>query len=146
MDYAAAAALGLFLEERHDVDVPAMLADPIDPQTGEYLAIDQGFDPTDAHLLHVLTVNRGSGSAVHDVGQKFRDQELIDGGLETFFREEVRFAVRDLTERGDVEQLSTSAAPNAADRTQADVEVGYFNAAQQQRRALPIPTARRLPR
>jgi hypothetical protein len=79
-----------------------MLADPVDVKTGEYLSIIRSYDPTDAAVLTALGTVRGSGSAVLEVGHKLASYPRVDEGLDTFFREEVAFALRHLTDDGQI--------------------------------------------
>jgi hypothetical protein len=85
-----------------NVEPIPFLADPIDPVTGEFLSIEQGFWPVDAQVVTAIRTQKGSGSAVADVGQNYRSAPLVDGQLENFFRQETVLALKHLTDSGDV--------------------------------------------
>jgi hypothetical protein len=80
----------------------AMLADPLDPVTLEYLSIERGFDPVDAAVVTAVRTKRESGSAVEDVGQRYQDHPRVDEHLEQFMREETRIALEHLTDAGEI--------------------------------------------
>ena len=84
----------LFLPEVY-VDTtgpPGILADAIDPETGEYLSLTRGFDPTDAAVLTALRTIRATGSAVENVGHRFVDMELVGPDSPSFLEQEARRA------------------------------------------------------
>lgn len=116
----------------------AMLADPIDPATGELLSIERGFDPVDAAVINVMRTVRGSGSAVEDVGQRFGDATHINPKLEAFLREEVRIAFEPLVNAGQVsiEQVSLETID-----TEAGLLVVYKNIPANKQRSTFLPLA-----
>jgi hypothetical protein len=52
---------------------PAILADQIDPATGEYLSIVDSATIADGLVVHLLRTQRGSGAAVLSFGQRYRE-------------------------------------------------------------------------
>lgn len=56
---------------------PIVLADDIDPNTGEFLSFD-GVHPVDAHLRYQFQIEAGSGAAVGRTGHRFKDIKTID--------------------------------------------------------------------
>lgn len=114
----------------------AILADPIDPATGEYLSIARGFDPADAAVFVALTTVRRSGSAVENVGQRFADHKLIDGEIAPFLREEVRLALKSLIDRGAVTLDRVIVEPSG---DTANIFVEYTNVARQKRQLVQLP-------
>lgn len=122
-----------------DGDVVAMLADPIDPISGDYLSIERGFDPVDAAMLTAFRTERASGSAVENVGQRFRDKTHVDSQLDSFFREEVRLTSKDLVDPGDVEIEDVQ----VVDVGNGGVElfVKWTNVARQKSQSARLPTS-----
>lgn len=116
------------VEQRFPVSVPAMLADPIDLQTGELLSIERGYDPTDGAVFTAFRTVRASGSAVPDVGQQFHKHQFVDPQLEPFLKQETAFALRRLVEQRQVEVRSATVQQG---KDWADLAVKYFNRAQQ---------------
>ncbi len=114
----------------------AMLADPIDPATGELLSIERGFDPVDAAVINVMRTVRGSGSAVEDVGNRFVDAKKITPSLEAFLREEVRLAFAELVAANQVrlEEVRLETLD-----TEAGLLVAYTNVPAEQARKAFLP-------
>jgi hypothetical protein len=112
-----------------------MLADPVDPVTGELLSIERGFDPTDAAVITALRTRRGSGSAVEDVGHQFASAKLITPQLESFFREEVRLALDHLT---STRQISLVRVEYLELDTDVELQIHFFNIARNEARMLPL--------
>jgi hypothetical protein len=116
--------------------VIAMLADPIDVATGEYLSIERGFDPTDAAFLNCMRTVRGSGSAVESVGQNFADHTHVDPQLEPFMREEVRLASKDLVDAGDLEIQTVTVTPLGDG---AETYIEWLNLARSKAQGVRLP-------
>lgn len=81
---------------------PGILADPIDPKTGEYLSIVKGFDPIDAQVLLALTVKRASGAAVLEDGQSYSEIKKIDDSATSLIESKTRTTLGRLTDRRDI--------------------------------------------
>jgi hypothetical protein len=116
--------------------VVAMLADPIDVATGDYISIERGFDPTDAAFLTCMRTVRGSGSAVENVGQRFSDHTHVDPQLEPFMREEVRLASKDLVDAGDLELQTVMVTPKD---DSAEIYVEWLNVARNKAQSAKLP-------
>jgi hypothetical protein len=114
----------------------AMLADPIDPATGELLSIERGFDPTDAAVINAVRTVRGSGSAVEDVGHQFGSATHITPKLEISLREEARLALENLTSSKQIVMQEVSVQ---TEDTEAGVLLVYENVAKGERRELGLP-------
>lgn len=114
----------------------AMLADPIDPSTGELLSIERSFDPTDLAVFTALRTVRDSGSAVEGVGQRFGDAKHVTVQLETFFREEVRLALEHLVA---ARQIYVEAVEVVTAETAAEVRIAYWNVARALVRNVALP-------
>jgi hypothetical protein len=128
-------AVALLLSNQRQGEPPGILADAIDLETGEYLSIERSYDPTDAAVLAALGTVRDSGSAVQDVGQRFHEHPLIDDRLELFFRQEVDFALRNLTRSGQV-RLERVAVTTGDDW--AELSVFYTNVSAQKTRTASV--------
>jgi hypothetical protein len=118
---------GLFVPVLYvEPDEPiAMLADPIDFETGELLSIERGFHPVDADVITSLRTERATGSAVQDVGQRFRDMTHIDEKSPAFIREETRIALQHLL---DAREVELSITPVAEGDT-GELQLAYKNLA-----------------
>lgn len=133
---AGVSPAGFFVPVVHvDPDEPiAMLADPIDFETGELLSIERGFDPVDAAVITALRIERGSGSAVEDVGQQYRKATHVDPALPALLREETRLALEHLVDAGDI---TFAVEPVTAD-DYADLQIRYQNVARQRENKLNL--------
>lgn len=81
---------------------PGILADAIDPETGEYLSISRGIDPVDEQVLVALTLRRRSGAAVMDDGHEFDQIRKVDDSARTVIDAETRRALSRLAGNGDI--------------------------------------------
>lgn len=106
-------------------DPPAILADAVDPQTGEYLSISRGMDPVDQQVLIALTLKKGSGAAVADDGQEFEKIRKVDESSSRLIDAEARRALARLVQQRDIRVRSV--LPNS-DSDWAEVVVNYENA------------------
>lgn len=114
-----------------------ILADAIDPSTGEYLSLERGFDPTDADVLDALSTVRDSGAAVLGKGQRFRSATHITPALAVFFAEETREALRRLIESRQIRLLETRVREDGD--VGAELEVRYVNLARAEDRTARLP-------
>ena len=110
---------------------PGILADAIDPVTGEYLSISRGFDPTDAAVLSSLTIQRASGSAVSDVGQRYRDLQILDDGASQYISAETARALKPLV---DSRQIKVESVEPIIGTDWAEAKIAYQNIPRRERR------------
>lgn len=59
---------------------PAILADRIDPLTGDYASLLRGHALADGFAIEALRVRRGTGAAVRDLGNRLRAITHIEAG------------------------------------------------------------------
>lgn len=105
---------------------PGILADAIDPTTGEYLSISKGMDPIDAQMILALSVKRASGASVSEDGQTFFEIKKIDESTPSLIEARTRNSTKRLTERGDV--AFAALAPFADSASQSgSVAIQYRN-------------------
>jgi hypothetical protein len=104
----SAASFGAPTEFVSPAKPPAILADNIDPATGEYLSILSGIHPVDSHVITALRTHRGSGVSVMATGQRFRDVRKVDDAFARRIQDECEIALAHLIERRDIrlEKLS----------------------------------------
>lgn len=80
MPYAGSTPLGYYVETVEDesaLPVP-ILADYIDPDTGDIIRLNEGRMPIDAAIIEGIRVDRGTGAAVLEVGQTLRKVRHTD--------------------------------------------------------------------
>jgi len=56
----------------------AILADRIDPYTGDFASLFASRPLADAFAIEALTVQRGTGAAVRDLGNRFREVSHVE--------------------------------------------------------------------
>jgi len=81
---------------------PVILADLIDPATGDYASLIDSAEPTDAAVQLTFTVERNTGAVARNHGHSFRTlrhQDELDEATALSLAEE---AVRHLLDAGDV--------------------------------------------
>jgi hypothetical protein len=104
-----------------------ILADAIDPVTGELLSLTRSYDPTDGALVTALRTVRGSGSAVREVGQRYQDIEFINDQTSLLLRQESARTLGLLTDSNQVSVLSVKDLELGPDGR--NVEIRYKNLA-----------------
>lgn len=117
---------------------PPILAERIDPTTGEVLSILEGEDPTDAALLWQLRVRQGSGAALGDNGNRLHLITKATEGAPIQIADEGRRVTDKFRARGDVDEVVvTGSTPGGSTAIKALV-VQYRNTHTAAKRGLPI--------
>jgi hypothetical protein len=110
-----------------ELPAPAILADKIDPHTGDFASLTTGYGIADGLALFLLSVQRGSGSAVRGFGQRFREITHVDAqaphSYEAFVREALDPGIRSGTLR--FERVSVTV--DEGDPTQLNPQVDYVD-------------------
>ena len=106
---------------------PAILADDIDPATGELRSILRGIDPVDSQVVTRARTRRGSGASVAGVGHRFHDIDKVDEQVVMRARHEAELAFADLVERRDIriDDIQAEEAPGRGDG--ANLFMAYTN-------------------
>lgn len=104
-------------------DEPAIvLADDIDPNTGEFLSFD-GVHPVDAHVRYQFQVEAGTGAALGRAGNRLREIQYIDDSTADGLRFEIK---RIFTQLGpDWAVLKAANSEAKAVRVEADPTTQY---------------------
>ena len=79
-----------------------LLADNIDPQTGDFASLFVGIDPIDAQVINAVKIVRGSGASVTEDGMRLVDIRKIKDDTEDDIRNEVRRALSRLIQNQDI--------------------------------------------
>jgi hypothetical protein len=98
----SAASFGAPVEFVSPSKPPAILADDIDPATGELRSILRGIHPVDSHVVTALRTERGSGVSVMATGQRFKDVRKVDDAFARRIQDECEIALSTLIARGDI--------------------------------------------
>lgn len=110
--------------------IPVIMADKIDPMTGEFESLLSGRDPVDAQVLYMMTIAAGSGAAVMNKGQRFADVTHIGDEIARVLDSVTRQTLENLSRRGDifiqsVEVITADPGINPADF--AEIQLKYLN-------------------
>jgi hypothetical protein len=105
----------------------SLLSDNVDPQSGDLCSFSRGVDPVDAAVLYALMVNRGSGPAVTDVGQRFALVKKMDESAQRTFEGYAREALSRLVAAGDIEILSMRWINFLPSQQIGELEINYKN-------------------
>ena len=89
-----------FVDPAHPLGV---LADKLDPNTGELLSLIAGRDPVDAAIAYQFRLRRASGAAVLEDGQAFEAIRKNTDSAPAELRFEAERVMRPFVERGDAE-------------------------------------------
>jgi hypothetical protein len=120
---------------------PGILADAIDPTTGEYLSIRQGMHPIDAQVLLAMSVERKSGASVMDDGQDFKTVRKVDEQAQSLIEAKTRLILKRLIDNNDIAIIALTAV------AAADTQSGYtaFQYRNLRQRRSPVRTLHILP-
>jgi hypothetical protein len=113
---------------------PAVLADNIDPSTGELLSILSGIHPVDSHVITRLRTQRASGVSVMNVGHEFAQIRKVDDAFVKRVTNAVENLFADLIERGDIKLPKVAVVE---DGDTGHVWFQYINMRTQRRRKKP---------
>mgnify|MGYP006921458222 CR=1 FL=1 len=106
---------------------PPILADRINPKTGDVMSLLEGDDPTNAAIQWQATVRQGSGAALGDNGNRLH---LITKGTEdapTRIADEGRRIMSKFITRGDVSEVAVTGDVVGGSTATASLAISYFN-------------------
>jgi hypothetical protein len=78
---------------------PAILADDIDPMTGEFRSLFRGMHPVDGMVVVALRTQRATGASVPDVGNQLATIDRVDDALPQRMKFEIQSALTPLVKR-----------------------------------------------
>lgn len=116
-----------FALQQHAVSEPppAILADLIDPATGEFLSLVDSATIADGLVVHLLRTQRGSGAAVLSYGQRFRELTHVTTESPELVESMVREALRPASDAGIVRFDQIEAEVDATDGSQLNAGIEY---------------------
>lgn len=103
----------------------AILADLIDPATGDYRSIVDSATIADGLVVHLLRTQRGSGAAVLEFGQRFRELRNVTEESPELVESMAREALEPARVAGVVKFKQIEAEVDANDRTQVNTGIQY---------------------
>ncbi|HEY4120897.1 MAG TPA: hypothetical protein VGM56_23700 [Byssovorax sp.] len=114
---------------------PAILADDVDPMTGEYRSILRGVHPVDGMVVVALRTQRGTGAAVPDVGSDLAALDKVDDTLPQRIKFEIQAALASLVKQ---RLIRIDAIVTAADGDAASAYCEYTNLQTQKAQRVPV--------
>lgn len=79
---------------------PAILADDIDPETGDFRSLLSGVHPVDGMVVTAFRTRRGSGASVENVGHRFHEITHVNIDIDARIRYEYERTLSVLVKRG----------------------------------------------
>lgn len=105
----------------------ALLADWIDPTTGELVTLRRAPHPVDAAIAWQFTAVRRTGAAVMEQGQRFKDTRKAEVGAELRLRYEVEQLVAPFVSAGDIRVRKIEVHVGVEARDTAAIYFAYTN-------------------
>lgn len=109
----------------------AILADDIDPATGEFRTITRSAKLSDSLVSYLMSIQRGSGAAVRSFGHRLREIRQVEDQSVELVVSYLRQALEPATRAGMIRIDRVTATVNASDPTQIDPVVEYVDLLEQ---------------
>jgi len=104
---------------------PAILADEIDPETGDFASLTRSRAIADGMVLYLTKVERGSGAGVLNRGHRLREVRHVDEQAPELIESHVREALSPAVESGTIRFESIGYEVDDRDGTQTNGEVRF---------------------
>jgi len=106
---------------------PVILADKIDPQTGEFASLVDGRTVAEGLVQHLLTVQRRTGASVRGFGHRLREIRHVDEHAAELVESYVREALQPGVDSGTIRLNRVEAEEDAEDPTQVNATIEYLD-------------------
>lgn len=104
---------------------PVILADAIDPTTGDFSSLIESASLADAFAIEAIRVQRGSGASVRDTGNRYREITHVESNAAEVVGSMTREAFADAERAGVAELVDVSIEPDAADPSELNTVIEY---------------------
>ena len=120
---------------------PAILADKIDPDTGDFLSIVEGWGIVDGAVIHAMRVERGTGASVRETGNRFKTVRHVEEQNAELLESLAEEALRPLIDQGMARLDGFAAETEEGDGTQQNTELQYVDlvTAKPNKRSFTVP-------
>ena len=112
-------------EQNERTAPPAILADDIDPDTGDFRSITSSARIADGMVVHALRTQRGTGAAVRELGQRWREITHVDDQSPELVESLTREALQLARDAGVVRLVSAAAQVDEQDPSQVNHEIKF---------------------
>lgn len=106
---------------------PPILAERIDPKTGDLASILEGDDPIDAAIQWQATIRQGSGAALGSNGNRLHLITKATEDAPTRIADEGRRILQKFVDRGDASDIAVEGDVVGGSTATAALQVTYFN-------------------
>lgn len=106
---------------------PPILAERIDPKTGDLATILEGDDPTDASIQWQATIRQGSGAALGNNGNRLHTITKATEDAPTRIADEGRRIMAKFVDRGDVRDVVVAGDVVGGSTATTALQVTYTN-------------------
>lgn len=114
---------------------PAILADLVDPVTGDFASLTRSAGIADGMVQFLTSVQRGSGACVRSFGQRFREVTHNDERASETLQSFVVEALQPAVDSGTVRFERISSVPDSEDATQVNNVVEFVDLLADQKNA-----------
>lgn len=104
---------------------PAILADKIDAVTGEFLSLLEGHTIADGFATEALRIQRATGAAARDLGNRFRELTHVDDKSLEQVESMARDAFKPAEEAGVARLIRVTREPDETDPSQINTAVEF---------------------
>ena len=104
---------------------PLILADKIDPLTGDLASLLEGADLATAFAVEAMRIQRGTGSAVRDTGNRYHELTHVEAETPSLVEGMTLEAFEDAARAGIAELVSVEASVDDVDPSQTHTVVEF---------------------
>lgn len=104
---------------------PAILADRINPTTGDFESLFLGRPLADAFAIEALRVQRGTGAAVRDLGNRFRELTHVEDDAPELIESMTAEAFAAAEQAGVARLVQVVVAADPIDPSQLETRIEY---------------------
>ncbi len=107
------------------LEPPAILADRIDPITGDFASLLEGRPLADAFAIEALLVQRGTGAAVMETGNRYRELSHVEDDSLELVQSMTREAFTDAERAGVARLVGVEVTVDETDPAQLNTYLEY---------------------
>jgi len=107
------------------VEPPLILADAIDPATGDLASLLEGASLADAFAIEAVRIQRGTGAAVRDVGNRYHELTHVEATMAGLVESLTIEAFADAERAGVAALVGVTIEVDDADPAQVNTVIEY---------------------
>jgi hypothetical protein len=106
---------------------PVILADKIDPLTGEFLSLTKTYTVAEGMATYLSAVQRSTGAAVRNIGHRFRELKHVDEQAPELAESMARQALQPAVDAGVLQFDRIESEVHADDGSQLGIETRFID-------------------